>query len=267
LGVVAKLHIFDQPTNLRPAPMLVSVLTSQNVVVEYEPASLGDRILAALVDYLVIFGWFLLMALVLQGFIKSDNAFGGVTGLILFGLPILLYDLLFEWLLNGQSPGKLAMSIRVVMQDGTRPGLGACAMRWLLRIVESVWFLGGIVPVLTIAINGRGQRVGDLAAGTTVIKIKPDIDLNALLINPEAENYTVQYPEARLLSDRDAGILRQVVAGLNDEVRTRAIERVRAVTGIVPQRAEQPFWTPAQQEQHFLTTLLRDHHFLTTQSR
>jgi uncharacterized RDD family membrane protein YckC len=241
--------------------MLVSVLTSQNVVVEYEPASLGDRILAALVDYLVIFAWAVTVLLVLHKMLPGGDDVAVVYLVLL--LPVLVYNLLFEWLLNGQSPGKLAMSIRVVMQDGSRPGLGACLMRWLLRLVESVVFFGGIVPVLAVAINGRGQRVGDLAAGTTVVRIRPGIDLSDLLVTAQPADYAVQYPEARQLSDRDAGILRQVLTRPNETVITRAVERVRAATGIVPQPVDQPFWTPDQHRQHFLSVVLRDHAFLT----
>ncbi len=240
--------------------MLVSVLTSQNVVVEYEPASLGDRIVAALIDYLVIFAWGLILLLITARL--SGDISGNVLLYLLLILPVLFYDLLFEWLFNGQSPGKMAMSIRVVMQDGSRPGLGACLMRWLLRMIESVWFFGGIVPVLTIGINGRGQRVGDLAAGTTVIKIKPDLDLNELLVSAQPADYVVQYPEARQLSDRDAGILRQALARPNEQVLARAVEKIQAVTGIVPKPAPayQAIWL---RNQEFLATLLRDHQFLT----
>ena len=72
---------------------------------------------------------------------------------------------LSEWLLNGRSVGKIALGIRVVMIDGSQPGIGAYLLRWVLRIVESVGFLGGVVPIITVAANGRGQPASGSANG------------------------------------------------------------------------------------------------------
>ena len=100
--------------------MSVSIRTSQNVVLEYEPASIGDRILATLLDYLVFLGWVLLAFAVPAGLGMRIGTFYGVIG----ALPIFFYDLLCEYFLNGRSVGKLAIGTRVVMLDGSQPGLG-----------------------------------------------------------------------------------------------------------------------------------------------
>ena len=202
--------------------MTLAIRTSQNVVLEYEPASIGERILAALLDYVVIFGWFLLV-------FGLPSALGYRFGnfySVLVSIPIVGYDLLSEWLLNGRSLGKIALRIRVVMLDGSPPGLGAYLIRWALRIVESVLFLGGIVPIITVAANGRGQRLGDIAAGTTVVRLKPAVLLEDVVIRPMAENYVVQFPDVRLLNDRDIRIVRHAMSQGDTSALMRTADKI-----------------------------------------
>ncbi|UFH55919.1 RDD family protein [Spirosoma sp. KNUC1025] len=231
--------------------MSVAILTSQNVLLEYDPASLGDRILAAIIDYAVFVGWFILTLAVPEQLGISRGGF--YTVLVL--MPLLLYDLLCEWFLNGRSVGKLAMNIRVVMLDGSQPTFGAYLIRWLFRIIESAAFIGGIVPVITIAASGKGQRLGDIAAGTTVVKLKPAVTLDEILIQPAPENYAVHFPDVRLLSDRDITIVREILRRGDEGGLIRTADKIKAVTGIqtnVPNRA-------------FLETVIKDYEFITIQ--
>ena len=232
--------------------MPVAIRTSQNVLLEYEPASIGDRILATLIDYVVFLGWFILMLAV-------PATMGIPTGtyyvILIVLLPVALYDLLCEWLLNGRSVGKLAIETRVVMLDGSQPGLGAYLIRWLLRIVESVLFFGGIVSVITVAANGKGQRLGDIAAGTTVVKLKPAVSLTDILARPLPDTYTVQFPDVSLLSDRDIGVVRDVLRQADGWVLTRTADKIKEVTGI----------ESSLDSRAFLETVLDDYQFITTQ--
>lgn len=231
--------------------MSVAVRTSQNVLLEYEPASLGERILAAIVDYLVIFGWFILVISVpAQLHIRTGNVY-----VVCVMFPIVVYDLLSEWLLNGRSIGKIALGIRVVMLDGSQPGLGAYLIRWLFRIIESAAFIGGIVPVITIAVNGKGQRLGDMAAGTTVVKLKAAVSLDEVLLHPFDESYVVQFPDVRLLSDRDISIVREALRIGDDVIMTRTADKVKDVTGINSQLPNRVF----------LETVVSDYQFITVQ--
>jgi uncharacterized RDD family membrane protein YckC len=232
--------------------MSVAIRTSQNVLLDYEPASIGDRILATLIDYVVFLGWLTLV-------LVAPSITGMPTGtyyMILVGaLPLALYDLLCEWLLNGRSVGKLAVDIRVVMLDGSQPGLGAYLIRWLFRIIESVAFFGGIVPVITVAANGKGQRLGDIAAGTTVVKTKAAVSLNDILVRPLPEMYSVRFPDVRLLSDRDITVVRDVLQRGDRRVVDRTADKIREVTGI----------QSGLESRAFLETVLDDYQFITTQ--
>lgn len=231
--------------------MSVAIRTSQNVLLEYEPASVGERILAAMLDYLVIFGWLLLVL----GIPARLQIAPGRFYLILVMAPVLFYDLLSEWLMNGRSVGKIALGIRVVMLDGSQPGIGAYLLRWVLRIIESVGFLGGIVAIITVAANGKGQRLGDIAAGTTVVKLSAAVSLEDVLFQPLPASYVPQFPDVRLLSDRDMSIVRQILRQGDEQVLQRTASKVKEVTGIqtdLPNRV-------------FLETVVSDYQFITAQ--
>lgn len=232
--------------------MSVAIRTSQNVLLEYEPASIGERIIATLLDYLVFFGWVLLVFAVPAGLGITMSTFYTVFAF----LPILFYDLLCEWLLNGRSVGKLAMGIRVVKLDGSQPNLGAYLIRWLLRIIESVSFFGGLVPIITVAANGKGQRLGDIAAGTTVVKLKPAVSLDDVLVPPLPENYVVQFPDVRVLTDRDISVVREVLRRGDAEVVARTADKIKEVTGILANQGS---------SRAFLETVLTDYQFISMQ--
>ena len=231
--------------------MSVAIRTAQNVVLEYQPASIGERILATLLDYLVFLGWFLLVFAVPAGLGLRTGTFF----VLLLMLPIFLYDLLCEYFLNGRSVGKLAMNIRVVKLDGSPPALGAYLIRWLLRIVESVAFFFGIVPIITVAANGKGQRLGDIAAGTSVVRLKPAVVLNDVLIQALPEDYVVQFPDVRQLTDRDIHVIRNVLRQGDETALLRTADKVKSVMGV----------QSTLENRQFLLTVINDYQFVTTQ--
>jgi len=185
----------------------VTVRTTQNVFIEYPVASLGDRILAYFVDVLIIIAYYLVAGLALA----STNTFSisGFIGLLL--IPAFLYHLCFEIFMNGQSPGKRQMKIKVVRLDGTPPTIGNYLIRWLLRLIE-IDFLSGAVAVVAIAVGGKGQRVGDMAAGTTVIKVvgQREVSANEVFTVPE-ENYSPVFQQVVNLTDQDIELIQQAL--------------------------------------------------------
>lgn len=174
--------------------------TAQNITIKQNVAGVSDRILAFIVDSFII-GTYLFFS----GFIISsanlDNS-GEWVYYLLMGVPVLLYYLLWETLWNGQTPGKAVLKIRVVKLDGSRPVFSSYLLRWLLRFID-ISLSSGAVAVVTILLNGKGQRLGDLAAGTTVISernkimpgLKPDLDF--------PHDYQPVYPQVRILKDKD----------------------------------------------------------------
>ena len=147
----------------------IQIETAQNTSITQNIAHLGDRMLAYLIDSFVIGVYTLSMIFLL---ISLDVDFRDLWALYLIvSLPAFLYYVLLETLMDGKTIGKSSMSLRVVKIDGSKPDFASYFIRWILRIVDVVLSTGGIA-VLTILIRGKGQRVGDIAAGTTVISEK-----------------------------------------------------------------------------------------------
>lgn len=233
------------------------VETTQNVALEYQPASVGERILAYLIDFLVLMAWMIAVSAGMGVFSGRENleTVGVVAFFCLLLLPVLLYDLAMEALFNGQSIGKRALGLRVVMLDGRQPTLSAYLLRWLFRLLETSLFpFFGVIAIVTIAVNGKGQRLGDIAAKTTVVKLRPPVTLERVVAVPKVDpNYQVTYPEAAMLTDGDATtLLRALQKGVrmeNEYLLAVAAEKAKGVTSI----------TTDQDDAAFLRTLLRDH--------
>jgi uncharacterized RDD family membrane protein YckC len=171
------------------SPMAVSlgrleVETADHVVLRYDLAGGGNRGFAALVD-------FILATLIFIGalfmFTLFANAIGVQSANLYFGIFVLLtfavawsYFILLEWLGNGQTIGKRIFGLRVIADDGAPAGFTAVLVRNLLRVVD---FLPGFygVGLIAIVVSSRSQRLGDLAAGTFVVRApRPQLDYFSL---------------------------------------------------------------------------------------
>lgn len=200
---------------------IVKVTTSQNIDIDYQVASLNDRITARVIDYVIficVYSLFTMVFVVSQvGQGNSDNPFdtGGFLILVIVWLiACVLYDLLTELFLNGQSFGKRSVKIRVISLSGTRPGLGQYLLRWVFRIIDfGVTF--GTAAVISVAFSDNKQRIGDMIAGTTVIKTAPLNKFTDLVFGPPAEDYKPTYAEVVQLTDVDVVLIYDVIKNFN----------------------------------------------------
>lgn len=234
----------------------VKVQTSQNVEISYEVASVGDRVLAALIDAGILFAYFIVVATVLyvldaQLDINSDGLAVIATGLYVI---MLFYDVLCETLMNGQSFGKKVMKIRVVKLDGTQPSIGSYFLRWILRPVD-IWLFTPAVAILAILINGKGQRIGDLAANTTVVKLAERVRLSDTIFEAVDNAHTVTYTEVSRLTESDVEVIKEVLKTAKEaspEVARKLQEKTREVL-------EQKLgMKTSQPTKDFLETLVKD---------
>ena len=126
------------------------IVTGQYVHIQQATASIGDRILAQIIDWLVMLAYIAFSFWLLVE-IDAD----GEVFFFFETLPILFYTLCMEVFNHGQSIGKMVMKTRVVKMDGSTPTLGAYIMRWLLYIIDgpSMSFLGVLVILLTKTIS------------------------------------------------------------------------------------------------------------------
>ena len=249
---LAKLYNFGFSNKLFIEGMKTIIIpTTQNVELEYPIADIGDRILAFFVDFLIQVGYFILVYMFIDEFHLNPS-----TGwIIIIILPAALYSLISEIALNGQSVGKRVRKLKVIRFDGSPPSLGDYFLRWLFRIID-VFTMYGLVAVFTISINKKGQRLGDLAAGTTVIKQKLVADFDDTIFRDLGESYEVKFPQIQSLSDRDMSILKEVLdAGLksnNPEIIQRLAHKVKTVADIKTD----------MQDTVFLEYVLKDYNYL-----
>lgn len=219
--------------------MSLQIETAQNVGVDYEVASVGERILAQFIDSAVRIVWIIAVMGFGSVIFKVDfSETWLIVGFIM--LPALLYTLLCEYFLNGQTLGKMALKIKVIKTDGSKATLSSYLLRWLLSLID-VSVFSGIIAVITIAVNGKGQRLGDIAAGTTVIKTQPTIKLEHIIEANITPDYQPKYPGAANLSDKDIRTIHKVLATNNETLMDETMSKIEDLLGIHSLEASSDF--------------------------
>ncbi len=185
------------------------IVNEQHVRIRHHFAGLAPRIIALLIDVLVLsvffYGLDIFMYVVEWPCFNNDWFV-----LFFFVLPGMLYPLLFEVLNNGQTLGKRLMNIRVIRLDGRPLGFGSSILRFLLLGIDTLF--GGIGAVF-VALTPRSQRLGDLAAGTVVVSDRrfrhSRVKLNEY--SYLLKDYRPHYVRAAELSAKQADIIAHVL--------------------------------------------------------
>ena len=174
--------------------------TAQNVGISQNVANIGERMLGYLIDSAVIFIYTICIFWLL---VKLDLDFGEMWAVyLLLSLPAFLYYVLLETFWDGKTIGKFLLKMRVVKLDGSKPSFANYFVRWILRIVDVVITFGGLAT-LTILFKGNGQRVGDIAAGTTVISQKERLKITHTMLVDLPVDYKPTYTQVTVLNDED----------------------------------------------------------------
>ncbi|MGB1207045.1 MAG: RDD family protein [Chitinophagales bacterium] len=187
----------------------ITVITSQNVAIEYKLASLGDRYVAALIDFFVLLMYIIGFSLLATYASPLNHAPDWFYMIVVF-LPISLYHLVCEIAFHGQSFGKYIMKLKVISLDGSQVSISNYLLRWLIRPLDIMFTLGG-AAVLSIVMSDKGQRLGDIAAGTSLISLKNGTTLDDTLFIFTDDNYEVTFPNVKLLQDSDIGIIKELL--------------------------------------------------------
>jgi uncharacterized RDD family membrane protein YckC len=183
----------------------LEINTSQNVQIEYPTANVGQRILSQILDYVFIFVYIIIVIYLLD-IARLDS---GATMMIFF-LPVFFYSFILESVFHGQSFGKMIMRIKVVRLDGSQATLLNYFIRWMFRIIDVIPFYG-IVAIISIAAGSKGQRLGDRAAGTTVVNLQKTYNFKYSVYRAVNENYQVQFPQVENLAESDISTVNEVL--------------------------------------------------------
>lgn len=195
----------------------LEIETPEHVLLEYEIAGIGSRAVAALIDSFILVVAITALSLLVLWIDAKGTALIAIVGLLDFAL-VWGYFVLFEGLRNGQTPGKRRMGIRVIRETGHGISLREAAIRNLVRLADFLpppYLLGA----LTIAIHPKSRRLGDLAAGTVVVREAP-----AESRAPPVVAAALETGGAPVLSDEEFRVLREFVArqaSLDSTVRQR----------------------------------------------
>jgi len=233
----------------------LNINTVQNVEIENKVAGVGDRILAYMFDMLVFMGYFLFLGLI-SYFIETDFDTVALVVLILF--PYGFYDLIAETFFNGQSFGKKVMKIRVVRVNGTQASFYNYFIRWIFRLID-ISISSGVIGMVTMIINGKGQRIGDLAAGTTVVRLKRKNNVENTIYQEIPEEYKPVFVNVQNLSEKDIRIINKVYQHLkraerNNENINLAYKTKKKIESAIKQQSE---LKPMQ----FFKTILKDYNY------
>jgi uncharacterized RDD family membrane protein YckC len=205
------------------------VVTPEAVSLALEIAGVGSRLVAAIIDTAIQGAVILLLSLGLFGLgsIGFETDFALIGFVTVFFLVVFAYFPIFEGMWGGRTPGKRVMRLRVVRKDGHPVELSQVAVRNLVRIVDFLpWMysLGALVMILT----SSSQRLGDLAAGTLVIRESPAPAPAPILDQPanrelasrlDTSRMTEQdYAVVRSFLERRSGLVGAARAGLANQL-------------------------------------------------
>lgn len=256
---------------------IIQIATAFNIDLEFEIAEFHKRLLAYCIDFVIMLIYlFSMKYLLYTGFSLAEENAG--LDILVISIPLLLYSLLTELWLNGQTVGKKLMGIRVISLEGGEPTLGQYVLRWITRFFEWPFLFGyiffsplliyqytiitgffGIVVVIIIAVTAKNQRLGDMIAGTVVVNTRSALTVNdTVFMQVNSSDYKVTFPDVMRLSDRDINTIKSVLTQAskrnNYDMCNRVAGKVREVLNIQ---------TDMHSDQ-FLEKLLEDYNYLAT---
>lgn len=241
----------------------VKITSGQYVMIEQKIASVSDRVFAQMLDLFFLICYESILSLLFFTIIFYDMSPSDERIAMFFyaflQLPIVFYHPVCEYFFNGASPGKKILKIKVVHMDGSSPTLGSYLMRWMMYMLECLLLPG--IGLLCIIFNKNGQRLGDMMAGTVVIKsddyLRHRINLNDFgFVN---EMYRTYYPEAANLSMRQAEVVRETLL-INNSNRDYYVKELSAK---IMEHLKIPPLVNGSNEA-FLNTILNDYRYYSS---
>lgn len=216
----------------------IELQTTQNVTINYDLALLRDRILAFLLDLVIVVAAVFILFWILFALASASDVFNELYYLLLMPLWT-FYTLTMESLNQGQTIGKMALRIKVVRVDGQQMVFTDYLLRWAFRMID-IWFSAGAIAIITISSSTKGQRVGDMVSNSTVVKANPSlfVSLRDIMKINTTENYKPVYPMARHFRERDMLTIKQTIERYQKYQNDAHLEALELVTKSVCEKLE-----------------------------
>jgi uncharacterized RDD family membrane protein YckC len=222
---------------------VAEVVTGEAVVLEVPCARFPSRLLALAIDIaiqvILLIVLFLIVGLAAQN--GLDAASAGAIGLTVLVIVIVGYPVLWETLTRGASPGKYALGLRVVSDDGGPERFRQALVRALAAVVE-IWLLLGCPALISSLLSDRGKRLGDLFAGTFVIQQRLPAKQNAAplpVVPPELAFWGAGL-EMSGLTEQTAETARRYLARLPELTPAAQAELGQRIAGAVSAQVSPP---------------------------
>lgn len=268
----------------------IKVPTSFNIDLEFEIPEFYRRLFSLLIDVLIEFFYLRIAIEILKAIDHATASYNSDSGhnlwafsLLLF-LPVMIYHLVLEITMNGQSFGKKMMGLKVVNENGGRPGFSQFIIRWLLR-VSDVWIVLLIFVILSdpgfgrnpettfiilaavgflltdiilVITTPKSQRLGDILAKTILIRTHSRGSITDSVFVAVADDYNPVFPQIMQLNDKDINAIKNILEAAkkkgNPGLAHAASEKIRkylAIETVLPPVA-------------FLEVLMKDYNYLSS---
>ncbi|WP_223608797.1 RDD family protein [Chryseobacterium sp. OSA05B] len=242
----------------------IAINTSQNVNINFNIASVGERMLAFIIDFLIKVAYVIIVLYLFFNIFDLGYLLDGLDQwsimavYIMLTFPVYIYPVVLESLMEGQTPGKKLMKIRVVKIDGYQASFGDYLIRWMFRLIDTT--AAGVVGLISMIVSKNNQRLGDIASGTAVISLKNNINISHTILENITEDYIPSFPQVIALSDNDMRIIkdnytkalkvddRQIISKLSDKIK-----------GILKLEIDSKKMT----ERQFINVVIKDYNYYT----
>ncbi|MCB9189076.1 MAG: RDD family protein [Flavobacteriales bacterium] len=243
------------------------IVTAHNVVIQYEMAPIMSRVIASILDVIIVGFYVFLISILMSAFMISnfrwDSDFG--VEMLLFYilcLPGFFYSFWMEAVFAGQTVGKMAMGLRVIKSNGENASIGDLFLRWIFRFIDLMWSFGALAIIVALS-NEKSQRLGDLVGNTVIIKLRPtnEFSITDILNIKSSKDYEATYPSIVQMTDDDMLLIKNAMDRLKKNPNDAHKDLVRQLAQLTSDKlglSQVP-----DQKITFLKTALQDYIVLT----
>ena len=242
----------------------LQINTTQNVNINFTAASVGERILAYVIDWIIKIAYGIVIYQIMfklfqiNDLVKDMDYWSQLAIYVVFYLPAMFYTLIFETILDGQTIGKRILKIKVVKIDGYQASLSDFVIRWFFRIID-LNMMSGVVALIAIITSSKNQRLGDMTAGTSVIALKNKVNINHTILENLKTDYIPTYPNVIKLSDNDARIIKDTFTTARTTRDYQTLIKLRNKIKEVVEIKE----VKQSNDIEFIDTILKDYNYYT----